>query len=85
MEVSVKHSSLSAHASGFALKTKAQNVKNKKNFVHLTRLSIEKFEKALQINTTNVVTLRNLAEAVKFREFSCLLIGLSVTYFGSKY
>jgi hypothetical protein len=66
MEVIVKHSSLSAHAAGFALKTKAMATRNPKHFAHLTRLSIAKFERALQVNTNNVVTLRNMAEMVFF-------------------
>ena len=70
MEVIVKHSSLSAHAAGFALKTKAMATRNPKYFDYLTRLSIGKFERALQVNTNNVVTLRNMAEMVLFARFS---------------
>jgi hypothetical protein len=65
MESMIKYSSLPAHAAGFALKMKAITSKNRKTYLHLTKLSIDKFEKALQINTNNVVTLRNMAESVR--------------------
>ncbi len=63
----LKVTNTGAHAQGFVLKTKAKSdaiTKNPRNSRHLNKLAIEKFEKALELNTTNKLTLRNLAETL---------------------